>query len=254
MRFAIFPQQRKLMGNSSGVHWCWFNEVPEKVPEGSALVRKRSSSTRSRIRFRRRFQEALVQAPGQVQLREGSGEGSGRFRRRFWRRFRRRFQALVQVPGQVQEGSGKVPVQRGSIEGSGRRWWRARRGSTRFRKVPEKQFNDVPEKVAEKVPERPWPGQGSGRCRRRFREMLVQSRARFNEVLEGLESGEGFREGSGTPWCRGGPGSSRFRCDSGSVLAQLWGQFPANFGRTILWKQITAAVGDATKAYFSPRL
>ena len=39
--------------------------------------------------------------------------------------------------------------------------------------------------------------------------MLVQS---FNKVPEG--SGEGFGEGSGTPWCRGGAGSPRIQVGS----------------------------------------
>ena len=50
-------------------------------------------------------------------------------------------------------------------------------------------FNDVPDKVAEKVPETVPEGlgqvqQGSGRFQRRFWKMLVQSRARSNELSE----------------------------------------------------------------------
>ena len=133
-----------------------------------------------------------MQVPGQVQT--GSGEGSGRL----WCRCQVRFK---KVPENVLE---KVPVQRGSREGSGRRWWRSRPGSTRFRKTPEKVPYKVPEKVSEDVGAKPGQVQrGSGRFRRRFRRRfrnaLVQRWARFNE------------------------GSSRFRCDSGSVLAQLLG-------------------------------
>jgi len=101
--------------------------------------------------------------------------------------------ALVQVPGQVQRGSGEF---RRFRRRSGRLWCRARSGSTgfrrrfrrrcgrlwrRFNRVPEKgpdkvwealvpsqvRFNRVPEKVPEKV----W-------------EALVQSQVKFNRVPE----------------------------------------------------------------------
>ena len=81
------------------------------------------------------------------------------------------------MPGQVQEGSGKVPVQRGSIDRSGRRWWRARRGSTRFRKVPEKQVQRRSGKGS---------GEGSG-------EALA--RTRFRKVSEKVSGDVGARPG-----------------------------------------------------------
>ena len=60
---------------------------------------------------------------------------------------------------------------------------------------------------------------GSTRFRRRFRKALVESQARFNEVLEKVPEGfggepgqvqRGSREGSGGLWWRAGPGSTRF--------------------------------------------
>ena len=57
MGFAqhIFPQQRKLMGssaqNSSGVHWCRFNRVPEKVLNVPEKVWK--ALVQSQVRFNR---------------------------------------------------------------------------------------------------------------------------------------------------------------------------------------------------------
>ena len=100
-------------------------------------------------------------------------------------------------------------------------------------------FNEVPEGSGEGSG-RLWCRAGPGstrfrrrfwrrfwrRFRRRFRKVLVQSRARSNEA------------------------SSRFRCDSGSVSAQLLGQVPANFGQQNLWTFITAAVGATAEAYF----
>ena len=70
--------------NSSGVHWCRrrvrFNEVPEKVPK--VPVKVWEALVQSQVRFNRvpekvpeKVWEALVQRPGQVQ--QGSGEGSG---------------------------------------------------------------------------------------------------------------------------------------------------------------------------------
>ena len=116
-------------------------------------------------------------------FREGSG--STRFHRRFWK-------ALVESEARFNE----VP------EGAGEA------GSTTFRK-----------RLAEKVPEK-------ALARTRFRKVSEKVSgdvgAKPGQVQRGYgRSGEGFGEGSGTPWCRGGPGSSRFRCDSGSVLAQL---------------------------------
>ena len=60
---------------------------------------------------------------------------------------------------------------------------------------------------------------GSTRFRRRFRKALVESQARFNEVLDKVPEGfggepgqvqRGSREGSGGLWWRAGPGSTRF--------------------------------------------
>ena len=267
-----FSQQHNLMNSSaqksSGVHWCRsrvrFNEVPEKVPKGpekvwEALVQSQVTFNRVPEKVPEEVWEALVQSqvrfnrakvpekvpgslgakPSQVQQGfgegsgKGSGEGSGEGR-----------EALV--PGQVQKGSGEGSgeggealvqqgcregsgegwggfgaepgqVRQGSGEGSGRLWCRARSGSTGF-----------------------WR-----RCRRRFREALVQSQIRFNRVPENVPekvpggfgaepgqgqqgSGEGFGEGSGEGsgrlWCRARSGSTgfwrRFRRRFREALAQ----------------------------------
>ena len=180
-------------------------------------------------RFRRRFGQALVQ-PGQVQ------QGS-----RLWCRCQVRVKKVLgrlrfkEVPekvlegvdgerGQVQRGSAGEGSAEGSGGGSRRSWCRGGPGSTTFRKRWRRRFQrrswpgpirfrKVPKKVSEDVGAK--LQQGSGRFRRRFRKMLAQSRARFSEVPEG--SGEGFGEGSGTPWCRGGPGSTRVQVGSGAI-------------------------------------
>jgi len=98
------------------------------------------SSARCRRRVRRRFREALVQTPGQVQ--QGSREGLG---------------GLGAEPRQVQHN----PV-----------WETLAQSHITFNRVPER----VPEKV--------W-------------EALVQSQVRFNRVSE-----RRFRRRSGRVWCR----------------------------------------------------
>ena len=154
--------------NSSGVHWCWFNEVPEKVPEGSGR---------------------LWCGKSQVQqgLEEGSGEDSGRL----WCRRGVRFN---KVPEKVLE---KVPEKvpgSGAGARSGSRRFREGSGSTRFHRrfwkalvESEARFNKVPEGVGEGF-RRCWCKAGPGstrfwkvwrRFRRRFRNALVQRWARF---------------------------------------------------------------------------
>jgi len=127
--------------------------------------------------FWRRFQKV----PGGFGA--GAGSGSRRFRKMFWRRF-----LFNEVPEKVLEGVGGEPGQVQRLSG--------------------KACGEFPEGIGHVQ-------QGSGRFRRRFRKMLAQSQARFNEVPEG--SGEGFEEGSGTPWCRGGPGSTRVQVGSGAI-------------------------------------
>ena len=70
---------------------------------------------------------------------------------------------------------------------------------------------------------------GSTRFRRRFRKALVESQAKFNEVLEKVPEGfggepgqvqRGSREGSGGLWWRAGPGSTRFRRRFWKVLVR----------------------------------
>ena len=132
----------------------------------------------------------------------------------FWRRFRK---ALVQVPGQVQEGSGKCSGEGSCSTRFQRRFWKALVES-------QARFNDFPEKVAEN-----------------FRKVL----ARSNKVPEG--SGEGF----GRCWRKAGPGSARFRkvpekvsekvperlgaevgqvqVGSGAIRGVCWRNFEVNF-------------------------
>ena len=212
----------------------------------------------------------LVQAPGQVQ--RGSGEGSGRSWgvpessgqglgggseglgaeagqvQRGSGKFRRRFRKALVQSRQVQRGSGKF--RRMFRRRFGRSWCRGGPGSTRFRKVPEEvlegfgaeppgstRFRKVLDKVSEKV-----------------RKVLVQRRARFNEVPE--SSGGG----SGRLWCRAarfnevpessgecfGEGSEGLGAEVGQTqrgfkvrfrecvgLAEVLGQVPAHFGRQI---------------------
>ena len=101
------------------------------------------------------------------------------------------WEALVQAPGQVQQGSGE-----------GRLWCRRR---VRFNKVPEKvpekvpgslgaKPSQIPQEKVPKVPEKVW-------------EALVQSQVRFNRVPKKVPE----KVPGGKLWCRAGSGSTGFR-------------------------------------------
>ena len=168
--------------------------------QGGFGAGNKSGSTRFRRSFRRMFWEALVQAPGQVQ--QGSGEGFGRFGR-LWCRCQVKFN---KVPEKVAE---KVPEKvlgdagAGARESFGKLWCRRR---VRFNKVPE-----VPEKVSAPGQVQPGSREGSGEG---FGKPLVQAPG---QVQQG--SGEGSREGFGRLWCRRQQGSIE---DSGEGSGRLW--------------------------------
>ena len=151
----------------------------------------------------------------------GSGEGSGEGSRRLWCRRRVRFN---KVPEKGWEALVQSQVRFNSLGESGA----ARSSSTAFRRE-----GSGAETVPEKVPEKVW-------------ETLVQSHVKFNRVPEKVPEkvvekvGEGWRRFRTSSWCRARSGStalrrrfrlgaarfneasSRFRCDSGSVSAQLF--------------------------------
>jgi len=99
---------------------------------------------------RRRFNDVLEKVP--EGFGAGAGSGSRRFRKMFWRRF-----LFNKVPKKVLEGVGGEPGQVQRLSGKG--------------------CGEFPEGLGQVQ-------QGSGRFQRRFWKMLVQSRARSNELSE----------------------------------------------------------------------
>ena len=94
--------------------------------------------------------------------------------------------ALVQAPGQVQQGSREGSGRRWFPRRSGKLWRRARSGSTGSREglggvSAEGGFAAEPDHV-EKIPKKVWEALVQSQVR--FREVLVQSQVRFKRVPE----------------------------------------------------------------------